>query len=296
MPIENQEVENEEGQDVEQEALEKEARSMGWRPEDEFRGNKEIWVDAETFVERGRTVLPIVAKNNKALKQQVLQATSRIDTLGEQLSQANQAIANLVKQNAQQARQAAMGIKRTLTAQLKEARTENDVDAELEIQGQLREVQAQIDKKPEEEEVVVKVEENKSDLSPGIVAWMKENDWYNSDKKKTKSFNRFVEDLKDEEAEEIEGLSGKDFLDVAVELFEEQHGKPAKRQSKVESGAHRGGSESTQSSSVKGWNSLPKEAKESAMGFVDDLVGKGKRYKDVKEWQAAYATDYWNGE
>src|SRR6185369_7112819 len=39
---------------------EAEARKMGWVPQGEFRGPKEQWRDADEFVERGRTVLPII--------------------------------------------------------------------------------------------------------------------------------------------------------------------------------------------------------------------------------------------
>ena len=34
------------------------AREMGWRPKEEFRGEAEKWVDAETFVSRGEHFLP----------------------------------------------------------------------------------------------------------------------------------------------------------------------------------------------------------------------------------------------
>jgi hypothetical protein len=50
---------------------EAEARVMGWRPEEEFRGDKSRFVDAKTFYERGQEVLPIVKAQNKALKREL---------------------------------------------------------------------------------------------------------------------------------------------------------------------------------------------------------------------------------
>ena len=41
-------------------ALEQEARSMGWVPKEEFRGPETQWRDANEFVERGRTMIPIL--------------------------------------------------------------------------------------------------------------------------------------------------------------------------------------------------------------------------------------------
>lgn len=52
-------------QDVEVEAdqqpdVEERARSMGWAPKEEFRGDPEKWVSAERFVERGENELPLL--------------------------------------------------------------------------------------------------------------------------------------------------------------------------------------------------------------------------------------------
>ena len=42
------------------------AKSMGWVPEEEYRGRKENWVDAETFVDKGMNDLPILRERVKA--------------------------------------------------------------------------------------------------------------------------------------------------------------------------------------------------------------------------------------
>ena len=47
--------------------VEQEARTLGWVPAEEFKGDPNRWVDAETFVERGHTVMPILRKNNERL-------------------------------------------------------------------------------------------------------------------------------------------------------------------------------------------------------------------------------------
>jgi len=52
----------------------KEAESQGWVPKERFRGNESDWVDADTFVKRGREILPILRKNNENLVKD-LQAT-----------------------------------------------------------------------------------------------------------------------------------------------------------------------------------------------------------------------------
>lgn len=53
------------------EAVEDKARRLGWRPKEEFRGDENRWMDADTFVKRGEEVLPIIQANNKALEKEV---------------------------------------------------------------------------------------------------------------------------------------------------------------------------------------------------------------------------------
>lgn len=50
---------------------EAEARAQGWRPQEEFKGDKERWVDAETFVKRAEEVLPLIKHQNQNLKRQL---------------------------------------------------------------------------------------------------------------------------------------------------------------------------------------------------------------------------------
>lgn len=47
---------------------EERAREMGWRPIEEFSGPREKFVDAEEFLERGETLAPLVAAQNRKLK------------------------------------------------------------------------------------------------------------------------------------------------------------------------------------------------------------------------------------
>lgn len=57
-------------------SIEERARRMGWRPEDEYNGPKGRWVDAQTFVDRGETELPILRERFRKLDDR-LAATER---------------------------------------------------------------------------------------------------------------------------------------------------------------------------------------------------------------------------
>ena len=57
---------------------ESEARELGWVPKEDFRGDETRWTDAETFVKRGETQMPL-------LKKQVETQKSEIDYLKRQV-------------------------------------------------------------------------------------------------------------------------------------------------------------------------------------------------------------------
>lgn len=56
-------------QDTQRQSDEARARSMGWRPREEFRGDESKWVDATEFVRRGEEHLPIVRAELKRTRQ-----------------------------------------------------------------------------------------------------------------------------------------------------------------------------------------------------------------------------------
>lgn len=60
-------VGGEEGQDTQVsgsgQTVEDRARKLGWRPKEQFRGDPEIWVDAEEFVRRGEEQIPLLRDN-----------------------------------------------------------------------------------------------------------------------------------------------------------------------------------------------------------------------------------------
>lgn len=72
------EADYEAGADEQEPTVEEEARSMGWHPLAEFRGPPDQWVDAETFVRRGRTEMPILRNRNRALVTQNLRLEGRL--------------------------------------------------------------------------------------------------------------------------------------------------------------------------------------------------------------------------
>jgi hypothetical protein len=262
--------------------VQEEAKGMGWVPLEQFKGDKDHWIDADEFVERGRAIMPILLANNKRLQKQVSTQTTEIGTLQQNLHSATVAIEKLEKHYTEANRRAVESAKVQLKAQLKEAREDNDVDAELEIQDKLNLLNNIKDTTP-----TTKPTEKPVSKDPVWDAWVAENPWFDVDKKKTKEIVRIAEDLRDDGTE----LTGREFFDECVRLYEEKQdpesGRPA---SKVEGSQPRGGS----GRGGKSFADLPADAKRACHEDADDLVGAGKRFKTLKDWETQYAKIYFS--
>ena len=64
-----------------------EAESQGWVPKERYRGNEADWVDANTFVKRGREILPILRKNNENLVRDLNNTREQLKEFKEQNTQ-----------------------------------------------------------------------------------------------------------------------------------------------------------------------------------------------------------------
>ncbi|CAB4183418.1 hypothetical protein UFOVP1078_64, partial [uncultured Caudovirales phage] len=72
-----QEASEAEGSEVDASVIQ-EAVSQGWVSKDKYRGDEKDWVDAETFVKRGREILPILRKNNENLLKELNQTKENL--------------------------------------------------------------------------------------------------------------------------------------------------------------------------------------------------------------------------
>ena len=284
MSLENDDAD---GQDVEQEA-----RLLGWVPQEEFRGNKDNWETAEAFVERGQHLMPILRQNNVRLKNELLTRDQKIGTLQTQLENAQKAIDRLDAHYTEATKRAVTAAKAELVQQLKQAREDGDVDAEVEVQDKLDDLKASqqsAEKKAEEKKPVTT-----TDLDPQFIEWNQENPWFGDttnpeNKKRTKALVRIAEDLR----EEGDKTQGRAFFDKCLTMLDEDSAglsTPVARTSRVEGG---GGGRSGARPGAKSFASLPQEAKQACAEDAAYLVGKGKRYGTQKEWEDEYARIYY---
>lgn len=277
------ETEVEEGEVADE--FEAEAREMGWKPQDKFRGNPEKWTSAKEFVEKGRHVLPIVLDREKRIRAELLTKDAELATLRETVKGQNTALDAIEKKLSKIDQQAMIRARATIAAEIKEARASGDVDAEIAAQDRMAELRNVADEKPAPKPAA------KTDtpaIDPALKSWMADNPWFGDqasadNRRKTTEFIRIKEDLVED------GFQGnvRQLVDAVEREYDKRH-KP-RTTDKVEGG---GRSSGNGASSQKGYASLPKEAKEACMDFADSIVGPGKRYKTVEDWQKKYAKDY----
>ena len=225
--------------------IEDRARQMGWVPLEQFKGSEDKWVDAETFVERGEQVLPILRANNHRLHNDLLTLQTQNGTLQQELTATRTIVRGLEKSFNEPLQRQLAEQRAQLKASLKEAVEDRDIDRELEVREQLGDLAtAEQEAKRKQLEVSKSVEPvttdpTKPNLSPEFNAWQAVNPWYGVDRKKTKAVLRAAEDLRDDGDTSV----GLEFMNKALAIVEAAAGESTEVSSvdKVSSGSSRNG-------------------------------------------------------
>lgn len=269
--------------------IEQEARSMGWVPLEEFRGDPERFVSAEDFVDKGRHVMPILKANNKRLEGEVERLRAEQASLQELVRSSQQAIEDLKEASTEATRAAVKRAREELVAGIKIAREEGDVDAELKLSEELtdlRKQEAKVEKAPTRPAVQAPASQAPD---PELMEWVSENKWYGTDMRKTLRANGVAQELRADPA--YDDLVGKAFYAKVLEVMDERtRGTPVSKVSggRATSAVAGGGS--------KSYASLPADAKEACDRQGKRLVGPGKAFKDAAAWQSHYAKLYYAGD
>jgi hypothetical protein len=262
----------------------REAESQGWVPKEKYRGNEADWVDAETFVKRGREIMPILRKNNENLLKD-LNATKQ------QLKEFQEA-AEEFKRFQKDAFERKITEYESRIQELKESRAQaisdgdgrkvNDLDEALDkAKEEVREAKLaakEADKAPTPTE-----EGSSPALDPSLQSWLGRNDWFGKDRRLTSIANGIGDSLR----LEFPALKGQAFLDKLDEVLAEEmpnkFGNASKKKpmSPVESGA---GRMSRAGSSTRSYDNLPPEAKAACDRFVKQKLMSKEDYVLSYSW------------
>ena len=277
---------------------------MGWRPKEEFRGDTSKWVDAETFVSRGENFIPILRADREKLRGEVAETKAALSETQRALKASQEAIEALQQYHAEDTARQVEKAKKDLVKQLKQARDEGDVEAEVEIQDELTKIRTAQAAAPAPAPLmrvsVTPVSAAAGPAAPAAPAvdpdqavWLEANTWFKTSPRLRGLAMGVAEELRAKQPT----LKGKAFYEAIDAEMEEYLDPPSRGADKVQGG--RGPSSSSSGSSggrKKTYADLPADAKSACDGYASKLVGPGRAHKDLASWQAAYAADYFSGE
>jgi hypothetical protein len=285
-------------------AYESDARAMGWRPLEEFKGDPEKFVDAKTFVERGQTYLPLLKADNKRLSGDLLRLQTEVSALKEMLEESHSSLEALKEFHEEDVAKRVKAAKADVRVALARASEEGDHAQVAVLTEQLTELQVA---EQDATRAAKESKETSADAASGkkgtqvdytkaawFTSWQSENSWYGKDIVKTGIANVVAQQMRAAGINLIE----REFLDKMVEVTEaemEKVGLQARRShpSKVE-GSHGGASGS--SAGGESFSDLPADAKAACISQARKMVGPNKAFKTDKDWQKYYTEIYFKQE
>jgi len=263
------------------EGVEKEARLFGWVPKEEFRGSETDWVDADTFVKRGKEINPILRKNNETLMKKLDEKAKEIDEIKASVEE----FKKFQKEAFERKKSELQAELDTLKAQKKEAIAVGNGDLVVELDDRIDELKdAQREAKEEAKAPPPATASTPVPSDPELNAWLERNTWFGQDEEMTDVSNGLGATVR----KQFPHLSGRAFLDKLDErianYFPEKTSLGRKqRGSAVDS---TGNVRAAGSGGKKTYDSLPAEAKAACDKFVKQGLFKSKQeYVDLYDWE-----------
>jgi hypothetical protein len=259
-----------------------EAESQGWVPKERFRGNESDWVDADTFVKRGREILPILRKNNENLIKDLNSTKEQLKEFREAAEEFKKFQRDAYERKAQDYEKRIQEIKESRAQAISDGDGQkvNALDDALDVaKDELKEAKQAVkdaDKAPIETPA-------STEIDPGLQVWLDRNTWFGQDKRMTGIVNGIGESLR----LEFPLLKGQAFLEkldeVLAEEFPGKFGAEKKSpSSRVESGSGRASRGS--GSNAQSYDNLPSEAKAACDRFVKQKLMTREQYVADFDW------------
>jgi len=257
------------------------AESQGLDPKELYRGNEADWVDANTFVKRGREILPILRKNNENLMRDLNNTREQLKDFKEAADEFKRFQKDAYERKAQDYEYRIQEIKDSRA----QAITDGDGQKVNALDDALDEAKHNLKEAKQAVKDVIKeppapVEEPQS-IDPSLQTWLDKNNWFGQDKRMTSIANGIGESLR-LEFPQLKGTSFLEKLDeVLLEEFPNKFGKKNTPTNRVESGSGRQG---RGSSSAQSYDNLPAEARAACDKFVKQKLMTKEEYVSSYDW------------
>ena len=272
-----------------------EALELGWVDKAEFRGDPEKWIDAKTFLARGRDVMPLLRKNNERLRGENRQLMDKVTKLEQMVNAGQESVKELMKFHEDNVKQKVKEARDRILVDLQTARENEDHAGEAEALGELSRLDATeaaadavASRIPKDTDGGRTTTVESPATQPWFKAWLDRNPWVDVDKRKTRMANVIAQEMRaDPKYADVKEAA---FLDMVVEATEKELGTATSGGSRVEGASHSGNTGS--GSNGKGFSDLPADAKATCQRQAPKMVGEGRPFKTDKDWHAYYAREY----
>jgi len=205
--------------------VEARARLMGWKPQNEFKGDPARWTDAETFVERGEKILPIVLERNRALEDKFTKQGNELGEVKTRLNEIGQAFeeyrdfARRSEERAYSRAKADLEARMTQAVETADRAAFQTARAELEALNPPPPAARPADETTRQSPPAPKIE-------PYVQEWIAENEWFN----RSPAMNAYATALHGQLLQDKPGMSLRENLaEVRKEViarFPEKFGNP----------------------------------------------------------------------
>ena len=269
-----------EHQEVAPPSFEEEAQAQGWVPKEKYRGDEADWVDAETFVRRGREILPIVRKNNERLLKELKEAK---DAAEEARSAAREFKQFQKEQYERKAKELEAQVDQLKQAK-RDAISSGDGDRVLAIDDALDDIKEQRQEAKqavkEAEAAAREAEKAPQTLDPALNNWLGKNEWFGTDTRLTGIANGIGEAIRKET-----GLQGQAFLDrLDEELAQYVPDKFGKKRTPNPMDSAPAGNRPTPKGK-RSYDALPSDAKAACDKFVKQGLMTKEEYVQSYDWE-----------
>lgn len=246
--------------DVESVDYESEARSQGWRPQEEWKGDPDKWKSAERFVKDGENILPLVQSKKRALEEQVAELAGRV----EQLTDSNRQFQEFSHKALEKEKRDRKRAEQELRDIRKKAIAEGDGETFEEVDRQIAELQSQ--------------DQPSTQPPPGANEFLRDNPWYGKDSEMSTYADALGPRLNGE------GYYERAYFDELAKRVKQAF--PHKFDKPKAPSVEADGTKEPSGKKGRSFDDLPREAQKMCERFVKDIPGYTKdQYLETYEWE-----------
>lgn len=248
-------------------SIEEKARSMGWKPKEEFRGDPDRWTDAETFAKVGEQRIPVMKENFERL-------SNDFKNLKEELRLTKEYHKDSEKRQYDRAM-------RDLQQQQRQAVEEADTEQFDRIEKKKEQVRE--DYFPKQSEKVAKT--NSQEIPPEVQQWQLNNPWYQNPTLAIKAQQAEQKIMEEEAFKSIDDpffqpMSTSDRLQEVTRRVKAEYGKSKTDQNPRKLPAVEGTRQASTKAS-KTWSDIPQEDRAKAHQWISaGIISQSDYIKD----------------